>query len=104
MMIRATTNGYVRLGNKSAGAPGKPKPGEVAVDIDRRNRILGNPFVLHDPNDKAARADVIERFRSKYQAETARWRRRPKSSPSASRTGNASSACAGAGRSHVTEI
>ena len=70
-MIRATTNGYVRLGNKSAGAPGKPKPGEVAVDIDRRNRILGNPFVLHDPNDKAARADVIERFRSKYQADLA---------------------------------
>ena len=52
-----------------AGAPGKPGPGEIAVDIDRRNRILGNPFVLHDPTDAAARNDVIERFRAKYEAD-----------------------------------
>ena len=38
--------GSIRLGNKRAGAPGKPGPGEIAVDIDRKNRILGNPFVL----------------------------------------------------------
>ena len=57
--------------NKRAGAPGKPKPGEIAVDIDRKNRILGNPFILRDPNDKAARADVIERFRAKYHADLA---------------------------------
>ena len=54
---------------KRAGAPGKPGPGEIAVDIDRRNRILGNPFVLHDPTDAAARNDVIERFRAKYEAD-----------------------------------
>jgi hypothetical protein len=41
--------GSIRLGNKRAGAPGKPGPGEIAVDIDRRNRILGNPFVLQIP-------------------------------------------------------
>ena len=52
-----------------AGAPGKPGPGEIAVDIDRRNRILGNPFVLHDPTDAAARNEVIERFRAKYEAD-----------------------------------
>jgi hypothetical protein len=33
---RGEPNGYIRLGNKRAGAPGKPKPGEIAVDIDRR--------------------------------------------------------------------
>jgi hypothetical protein len=65
------SEGYIRLGNKRAGAPGKPKPGETAVDIDRKNRILGNPFILHDPNDKTARAEVIERFRAKYYADLA---------------------------------
>jgi hypothetical protein len=34
--------GSIRLGNKRAGAPGKPGPGETPVDIDRRNRVLGN--------------------------------------------------------------
>jgi hypothetical protein len=62
---------YIRLGNKRARAAGKPKPREIAVDIDRKNRILGNPFILRDPNDKAARADVIERFRTKYHADLA---------------------------------
>jgi hypothetical protein len=61
----------IRLGSKRAGAPGKPNPGEIAVDIDRKNRILGNPFILRDPNDKAARADVIERFVVKYRADLA---------------------------------
>ena len=60
--------GSIRLGNKRAGAPGKPGPGEIAVDIDRKNRVLGNPFVLHNPTDAAARNDVIERFRAKYRS------------------------------------
>ena len=62
-------HGSIRLGNKRAGALGKPSPGETAVDIDRRNPILGNPFVLRDHNDAAARNQVIERFRAKYQAD-----------------------------------
>jgi hypothetical protein len=66
------TPGYVRLGNKRAGAPGKPKPGETAVDIDRRNCVLGKPFVLHDPYDAEARNAVIERFRARYQADLER--------------------------------
>jgi len=61
--------GYVRLGNKRAGAPGKPRANETAVDIDRRNRVLGNPFVLHDHSDATARAEVIERYDSKYSAD-----------------------------------
>ncbi len=28
--------GSIRLGNKRAGAPGKPGSGEIAVDIDRK--------------------------------------------------------------------
>jgi hypothetical protein len=42
-------NGYIRLGNKRAGAPGKPKPGEIAVDIDRKNRLFGNPSSCATP-------------------------------------------------------
>ena len=61
--------GYVRLGNKRRAAPGKPGFGETAVDIDRRNPVLGNPYVLHDNRDVAARADVIERYRAKYEAD-----------------------------------
>jgi hypothetical protein len=67
--MKAPAPGSIRLGNKRAGAPGKPGPGEIAVDIDRKNRILGNPFVLHNPSDAAARNDVIERFRAKYEAD-----------------------------------
>jgi hypothetical protein len=59
--------GYVRLGAKRAGAPGKPGAGESAVDIDRRNPVLGNPFVLHDHRDAAARAKFIELYRAKYE-------------------------------------
>ncbi|HEY1453423.1 MAG TPA: DUF4326 domain-containing protein [Roseiarcus sp.] len=58
--------GYVRLGNKRAGAPGRPGAGESAVDLDRRNPVLDNPFALHDHRDTAARAAVIERYREKY--------------------------------------
>ena len=59
--------GYVRLGNKRAGAPGKPGAGETAVDIDRRNPVLGNPFVSRDHRDAAARAEVNELYRAKYE-------------------------------------
>jgi hypothetical protein len=63
--------GCVRLGNKRVGAPGKPGAGETAIDVDRRNPVLGNPFVLHDHRDAAVRAKVIERYREKYDADLA---------------------------------
>jgi Domain of unknown function (DUF4326) len=63
--------GYARLGNKRSGAPGKPGPGEIAIDVDRRNPVLGNPFVLHEHRDAVARAAVIERYRAKYDADVA---------------------------------
>ena len=33
--MKAPAPGSIRLGNKRAGAPGKPGPGEIAVDIIR---------------------------------------------------------------------
>jgi hypothetical protein len=59
--------GYVRLGAKRAGAPGEPGAGESAVDIDRRNPVLGNPFVLHDHRDATARAEVMELYRAQLE-------------------------------------
>ena len=41
----------------------RPVPfGYTKVDIDRKNPQLGNPFVLEDANDDAARAKVIADF------------------------------------------
>ena len=31
--------------------------------------MLGNPFVLHDHRDTKARAEVLERYRAKYEAD-----------------------------------
>jgi hypothetical protein len=59
--------GYVRLGAKRAGAPRKPGAGESAVDIDRRNPVLGNPFVLRDHRDATALAEVIEPYRAQFE-------------------------------------
>lgn len=64
--------GSVRLGNKRRGATAKPRHGEIAIDIDRSNPVLGNPFILRDHNDDIRRADVIRRYATKYQADIAR--------------------------------
>ena len=58
--------GYVRLGNKRAGAPGKPDAGETAIDIDRRNPVLGNPFVCTTIVTIKRAMAVIEHYRAKY--------------------------------------
>jgi hypothetical protein len=55
--------GYVRLGAKRAG---KARRRRECVDIDRRNTVLGNPFVLRDRRD-AARAEVIELYRAQFE-------------------------------------
>ena len=51
----------------SGPEPGKPGAGESAVDIDRRNPVLGNPFVLHDHRDVTARAEVMELYRAQLE-------------------------------------
>ena len=45
------------MGKAARGSIGR---GWRAAGADRRDRILGNPFVLVNPNDPAARNDVIE--------------------------------------------
>lgn len=64
--------GSVRLGNKRKGAAAKPRPGEIAIDIDRCNPVLGNPFILRDHTDDVRRAEVIRRYAAKYEADIAR--------------------------------
>jgi len=57
----------VRLGNKRAGASAKPQPGEIVIDIDRVNPILGNPYVLKNHRDDVRRAEVIRLYGEKYE-------------------------------------
>ena len=57
----------VRLGNKRAGAAAKPEPGEIVIDIDRANPILGNPYVLKNHRDDVRRAEVIRLYGEKYE-------------------------------------
>lgn len=68
----ATPMDRVRLGNKRSGASAKPRDGEIAIAIDRTNPVLGNPYVLKDHRDDRQRADVISRYRAKYEADIAR--------------------------------
>jgi hypothetical protein len=67
---RGKPNGYVRLGNKRAAAPGKPKPVRSRSTSTARN---ASSETIHprNANDKAARAGVIEHFAVKYRADLA---------------------------------
>ena len=38
--------GYIRQLNKRKNEGPKPRPGETVIDVDRNNRVLGNPFPL----------------------------------------------------------
>lgn len=58
---------HVRLGNKRAGAAAKPEPGEIVIDFDRTNPILGNPYVLKNHRDDVRRAEVIRLYGEKYE-------------------------------------
>ena len=41
------------------------------IDVDRNNRVLGNPFPLEDKDDEVARARVIALFNEKLEADFA---------------------------------
>ena len=64
-------SGYVRLGNKRRAAPGN-RARRDRLDIGPRNPVLGNPYVLHDHRDVAARAEVIERYRERQRPTSGR--------------------------------
>lgn len=66
------THGYIRLGNKRAGAAAKPRRGETIIDIDRTNPVLGNPYILKDHRDDVRRAQVIALYKAKYESDIAR--------------------------------
>ena len=64
--------GGIRVCNKRKGAAAKPLPGEVVVDIDRSNPVLGNQHVLKDHRDDQQRASVIVAFEKDLAADCAR--------------------------------
>jgi hypothetical protein len=59
--------GTIRLGNKRKDSPHKPKPGEVVIDIDRVNPVLGNRHILHNHRDPKERAQVIADHKVDFQ-------------------------------------
>ena len=63
--------GTVRVVSKRKGGV-VPVAGEVVVEIDRSNPVLGNRHVLHDHRDPAARWRVIEAFRRDLEEDSQR--------------------------------
>ena len=50
-----TRIGYIHLGNKRRRNQASPSRGEIAIDIDPKNRILRYPFILRNA-DRQGRA------------------------------------------------
>lgn len=63
--------GYIRQLNKRKNEGPKPRPSETVIDVDRNNRVLGNPFPLEDKDDEVARARVIGLYNEKLEADFA---------------------------------
>jgi hypothetical protein len=59
--------GTIRVGNKHAGSKLKPAADEVAIDVDRKNPVLGNPHYLKNPKDRQERALCIAQYDVDYQ-------------------------------------
>lgn len=64
------TAGSVRVVSKRKGGV-PPLEGELVIEVDRTNAILGNRFVLHDHRDDAERARVIEAYERELDADLA---------------------------------
>jgi Domain of unknown function (DUF4326) len=58
--------GTIRIGNKRANSQAKPQPGETIIQGDRKNPMLGNPFILKDHMNPQERAGVIDGYRHLY--------------------------------------
>lgn len=59
-------NPVVHICSKRKGGT-KPLNGFPIVDVDRSNEILGNPYVLQDPNNEEEREVVISLFEMLYE-------------------------------------
>lgn len=44
---------------------------EVVVDVDRTNKVLGNPFILKNRYDDTERKDVIQKYRELIESDMA---------------------------------
>jgi hypothetical protein len=47
----------------------KKRDNEIVVDIDRTNRVLGNPFILNNRHDTVERSNVIQKYRELIDAD-----------------------------------
>lgn len=60
----------IRLINKRKGGD-LPESDELIIDVDRSNPILGNPYVLTNPNDSLERTRVIKQFQHDFDVDCA---------------------------------
>ncbi len=63
--------GTVRVVSKRAGGV-KPRDGEMVIDVDRTNGVLGNPVFLRNHRDPKERAMVIAAHGRRLEADVAR--------------------------------
>lgn len=63
--------GSLRIGNKRKASRLKPRPDEIEIHVDRTHPVLGNPFILTDPNDDAERERVLEAYRHNFEQDWA---------------------------------
>jgi hypothetical protein len=62
--------GQIKIGNKRKGGISR-LPGFSSVDVDRKNPILGNKYILNDYTDDKERAEVIGKYRIDFEADCA---------------------------------
>ena len=60
----------IRLISKRSGGA-TPELDEVIIDVDRTNPVLGNPYVLTNPNDSIERTRVIKQFQHDFDVDCA---------------------------------
>jgi hypothetical protein len=62
--------GSVKIGSKRKGGE-KFDESFFLIDVDRKNRVLGNPHILHNHLDDNERAQVIEKYRVDFEQDCA---------------------------------
>lgn len=58
--------GHIAIGNKRKGGTAFPKD-YIIIDVDRKNKILGNKYVLKNYLDDEERAQVINSYKIDYE-------------------------------------
>lgn len=60
----------IRLISKRSGGS-TPELDELVIDVDRSNPVLGNPYVLTNPDDSIERTRVIKQFQHDFDIDCA---------------------------------